>query len=321
MSPPLTADDFEAFLLEVHGHAPFPWQGRLCAEVLASGWPRVLDLPTGVGKTAALDVAVFALAASTDATSRVHPLRIVYVVDRRTIVDQAFSRARQLVHALRAPPPGSARERVAEGLRSWSGLGEEDGDILSATSLRGAVPRSDLWSQRPDRPQVLVSTVDQVGSRLLFRGYGVSDRMRSVHAGLLGNDCLYLLDEVHLSQPFRETLEALATRYRSWSTASLPSRFDVVSMSATVGTCNTVPFRLTDEDRNHPELRRRLEAQKPARLLETDARRLPREVSKAAKAWLSEGCTRIGVVVNRVATARDLAAAVAKDLPRLMSSW
>jgi CRISPR-associated endonuclease/helicase Cas3 len=63
----LSVKDFVGFFEEVHGCQPFPWQERLLAQVTAKGeWPRVLDLPTGSGKTAAIDVAVFHLALAAD---------------------------------------------------------------------------------------------------------------------------------------------------------------------------------------------------------------------------------------------------------------
>ena len=69
MMPVLSPDDFPAFFHAVHGHPPFPWQTRLARQVHARGaWPQVLDLPTGSGKTAALDIAIFQLAMS-DTTS------------------------------------------------------------------------------------------------------------------------------------------------------------------------------------------------------------------------------------------------------------
>ena len=85
------------------------------------------------------------------------------------------------------------------------------------------------WARTPTQPTILCSTVDQAGSRLLFRGYGVSDRMLPVHAGLLGTDTLFLLDEVHLAEPLRQTLEAVRTLGRA--------RIEFALLSATPGCC------------------------------------------------------------------------------------
>ena len=80
----LTPDDFAAFFRDIHGHTPFPWQQRLTTQVLTQGaWPKVIDLPTGTGKTAVLDTAVFALAAR----PAISPRRVVFVIDRRIVVD------------------------------------------------------------------------------------------------------------------------------------------------------------------------------------------------------------------------------------------
>ena len=77
----LGASDFEQFFLELHEREPFPWQTRLAAQVCSSGWPKVIDLPTASGKTACIDIALFALAV------RGHeaPRRIFFVVDRGLI--------------------------------------------------------------------------------------------------------------------------------------------------------------------------------------------------------------------------------------------
>src|SRR5690606_1106888 len=98
--PPLAVDDFGTFFRAVHGVDPFPWQRRLAARAATGNWPRMLDLPTGSGKTAAIDIALFALALSAGSQPRTAPLRIVYVVDRRTVVDQAFERACRIQRAL-----------------------------------------------------------------------------------------------------------------------------------------------------------------------------------------------------------------------------
>ncbi|HHY50856.1 MAG TPA: type I-U CRISPR-associated helicase/endonuclease Cas3 [Alphaproteobacteria bacterium] len=336
----LTADDFGDFFEEVHGYAPFPWQKRLLAEIVGKRegkWPSTLDLPTGSGKTAAIDIAVFHLALEADRImERRAPVRMAFVVDRRLVVDDAFGRAQKLEAALAAPPPGSVSARVAERLRILSG----DGPPLIARRLRGGIPREDDWARTPSQPTVLCSTVDQIGSRLLFRGYGISDSMKPVHAGLIGSDCLILLDEAHLAEPFRQTME-WADLYRgpNWREAKVAAPWGFSLLTATPGEHAGEAFSLDDEDRSHPILKRRLQAEKLARLVspakatgETDgstgiddedeesgsdaktlARRCSAIVDEIRKALghfddAGHGAPRpaIGVVVNRVARAREV---------------
>lgn len=310
--PPLDAAEFPAFFEAVHGYSPFPWQRRLARQVAESGWPGVLDLPTGTGKTAALDIAVFALALSADHVPATAPRRVVFVVDRRTIVDQAYDRARKVRECL-ASPASDVLLRVRHRLASLSA----EGQPLHVALMRGGVARDDDWAKAPDQPVIAVSTVDQVGSRLLFRGYGVSDGMKPVHAGLLGHDVLYLLDEVHLSQPFRETLNAIATRYRGWCRCQLPGDFKVVEMSATPGAeAASGAFRLDHEDRSHRVLTQRLGARKPAaiRLPAIAPRQFQQELQRQVTTLLDGGARTVAVVVNRVASARECHARLLAEL-------
>jgi CRISPR-associated endonuclease/helicase Cas3 len=189
--------------------------------------------------------------------------------------------------------------------------------VLEIALLRGGIARSDLWARCPDQPVIAVSTVDQVGSRLLFRGYGVSDSMRPIHAGLLGNDALYLLDEVHLSQPFRETLGAINERYRAWAEVRLPGPFSVVEMSATPGEPRDRTFRLDDDDRAHPLLSQRLESAKLTALASATGRQFASEVEKAVKPLIARAGTTVAVVVNRVALARELHERLSTSLPQV----
>jgi CRISPR-associated endonuclease/helicase Cas3 len=117
----------------------------------------------------------------------------------------------------------------------------------------------------------LCSTIDQVGSRLLFRGYGVSDSMKPVHAGLLGADCLILLDEAHLAEPFRQTLEWVrGYRGNAWRDAERGhgSPWSVAILTATPAVAGGSRFDLLEADRSDPVLGPRLTASKPARLIE-----------------------------------------------------
>ena len=96
------------------GRPPFAWQMRLMRYVIERGdWPRLLDIPTGCGKTTCLDIALFAMALDAErsggggADGRWCARRIAMVVDRRVVVDQVAERGRllqrALVDGLRAP--------------------------------------------------------------------------------------------------------------------------------------------------------------------------------------------------------------------------
>ena len=298
----LTAADFTAFFRFVHGHDPFPWQRRLVEQLACeSRWPDVLELPTGTGKTAALDAAVFHLALEADRKERRAPLRIVLVVDRHLVVDDADRRARKIACALRDPERGGVVNEVAQRLQR---LGDADAPPLVAERLRGGAPLEHDWARTPTQPTILCSTVDQVGSRLLFRGYGVSDRMKPVHAGLLGEDSLILLDEPYLSEPFRQTLQAARTVGGANVTP--------VVLTATPGVRSERPFQLDAKDRADPALKARLGCTKPARLLKpvrTDptgtfaftAREMAKRLSREGVA-----APAVGVVVNRADLARAI---------------
>lgn len=353
----LTSEDFPEFFQAIWGYEPFPWQADL-VQRLATGrdprrgdaaepgrWPDVLDLPTGSGKTAALDIAVFHLALeAARGKERRAPVRIAFVVDRRLIVDDAFTRAERLCRALqwslledeqaKALTPKESEltamlhrvravpvvRRVALQLRRLAGAGQLP---LLARSLRGGAPREDDWARTPVQPTILCSTVDQVGSRLLFRGYGVSDSMKPIHAGLLGSDCLILLDEAHLSEPFRQTLKAI-DRLRKPDTA--PFGFALLTATPSRAETDRV-FELSDDDRAHRILRDRINASKAARLVEivgkqgvdTESRRVEAIVAEiksvlAALRAGGNGSPAVGVVVNRVARARAIFEQLKKEL-------
>ena len=204
------------------------------------------------------------------------------------------------------------------------------GELLGIAALRGGVPIDNEWTHRPDQPWVVVSTVDQFGSRLLFRGYGVTPRMRPIHAGLAGNDCLVILDEVHLSVPFAETL-AQVTELKF---GGLPRRFSVVEMSATPSDKDAERFKLESADSGCAELRRRVEAVKEAELvpvskpdaipaavlkiIKSIAKSKPNNAARKDNLTLFDMDSQrdnrsVGVIVNRVRTARATHKAIEED--------
>lgn len=300
----LTESAFGAFHAAVHGDKqPFAWQQRLLEKIVADkAWPRVLDLPTGAGKTTCIDIALFALAldAMNQIEDRWCPRRVAMVVDRRIVVDQVAERGRVILRTLLSSTEPVVVE-VANRLRSLTRSGEEP---LGVFTLRGGMPKDDGWARTPDQPLVIASTVDQVGSRMLMQGYGVSQGMKPVHAGLLANDTLLLLDEVHLSEPFRQTLDQLARLRTRFSGSGVTTRFSHAFLSATPGAGAEPPFALLDDEKKPDSpLGPRLHASKPSRLVEVEDRTaLEKACVDQAKILLDRHRT-IAVVVNRVASA------------------
>ncbi len=320
MGHKLQLADFSSFFRSIHDVDPFPWQLRIVSEVAdKQKWPDLVDIPTGAGKTSLLDAALFlqAFDAANSPNDRWMPRRIVMVVDRRVVVDQAEVQARLLLKRLKADGSNVVGQ-VGEALRALWGGGAED-DPFAVGLLRGGIVREEGWMTRPDRPAILLSTVDQVGSRLLFRGYGISSGMRPIHAGLLANDALILLDEVHLSQPFSDTLRSINCRYQQWKDSEdLPRRWQAVELSATPRSQsnNQWIFTLSSNERSSltsPELKYRLEASKP---ISTQLIKVPEKKLEIAEKLFVKGCIdqvrrllkkehvcNLAVVVNRVNSA------------------
>jgi len=316
--PELSAADFEHFFEALWHKKPFAWQRQLAKRVLenhTSPWPEVIGLPTGSGKTACIDIAVFALAASTRARVEGKPLplprRLFFTVDRRIIVDEAFERACDLAKRLRDATGGILKE-VAERLRSLSGEANRDSLPLEAHVLRGGMYRTEGWARSPTKPTIICTTVDQLGSRLLFRAYGRSFKAWPIHAGLVANDSLILLDEAHCARPLLQTLSAIR-QYRTWAREPLQNSFFVSVMSATPPPGMEDVFK--DEsgepkDPEHPLGKRQLAA-KHAALCEpvkgtskTADNNLAEELAKQALAHVDDTHRAIVIFCNRVATAR-----------------
>lgn len=302
-------DRFAEFMAAVHGHHPFPWQRQLAEHVLGpGGWPDELDVPTGLGKTSVLDIAVFA-AASAAAAGDQPPRRIFFVVDRRLVVDEAHRHAERLRHRL-ANPDGGILAEVAEALKRLTGT---DGvrSPLDVTRMRGGVTWDWRWVQRPDRLGIVTGTVDQIGSRLLFRGYGVSPYRASIDAAMTGADSLVLVDEAHLAEPMLRTIRAVQGLDRPATPVRPAAR--MVRLSAT-------PRPLADSSQEQqapnrrqvfdlaknledPYARQRLQARKTLHTAECPPNHFAGVLAECARAAAVDG-RLVAVVANTVATAR-----------------
>lgn len=316
----LTTADFSRFLAEMYGgeFSPFPWQKRLLDEVMKGGWPNQIALPTASGKTMCIDIAIFALA--------LHPLqmprRIFFCVDRRVIVDAAHEKAVFLAERLKdalQDKSDSVIKLVAQRLAKLAGEGSLKSEYtppLKAFQLRGGVYRDHAWADLPTVPLVVCTTVDQLGSRILFRGYGVSMRALPKHAGLVSQDSLVILDEAHCSRPLEQTLRAIQ-RYQEVSPESLGKTMEFAVMSATLADDESESFNIfrpNEDDYNHPVLSERYRAKKLAHLKVAKNAKGKLWNSRFAKCLADEvkvlvenrSYTKIAVMVNRVVTAREV---------------
>jgi CRISPR-associated endonuclease/helicase Cas3 len=226
------------------------------------------------------------------------PRRLVYVVDRRTVVDQATTEAEKLRDAV---------ERVSE-IKTSLGLNHRR---LPISTLRGKFVDNRDWLADPVAPAIIVGTVDMIGSRLLFSGYGVSPKMRPYQAGLLGADALIVLDEAHLVPPFAHLLRAIERDASLWPKNEADRRLlpplVFLPLSATQRDpgdeeCGRQPFQLDEADwKTDCVARKRLWAKKHL-CLETLAQKdQDRQLASAAWALATkngEFC-RVVVFCNR----------------------
>ena len=212
---------------------PFPWQEDLYMRWFSHGkFPSSCNLPTGLGKTSVVGIWLIALANYPEKL----PRRLVYVVNRRTVVDQTTEEVLKY------------RQRIEE-LNSDEPLKRQLGSLAIST-LRGQFADNREWCADPSRPAVIVGTVDMIGSRLLFSGYGVGFKTKPLHAGFLGQDVLVIHDEAHLEPAFQELLIAIQKEQERCGEFR---PFHVMELSATSRGAGK-QFELTADEQNPPKV-------------------------------------------------------------------
>ncbi|MSQ97283.1 MAG: type I-U CRISPR-associated helicase/endonuclease Cas3 [Gemmataceae bacterium] len=232
---PINRSHFDITFAKLTGNAPFPWQRAMYERFISDcpdNIPASCNLPTGLGKTSVLAIWLIALATHPEKM----PRRLVYVVNRRTVVDQTTSEAEKIrnnAEAAGAPVP-------------------------AISTLRGQFADNREWSADPSRPAIICGTVDMVGSRLLFSGYGVGFKSRPLHAGFLGQDVLLVHDEAHLEPAFQDLIVAIhkeQTRCKEFGT------FRVMELTAT-SRGQGGEFTLSAADEENSIVERRINAKK-----------------------------------------------------------
>ena len=131
----------------------------------------LIDIPTGMGKTAAVVLAWLWNRVSKQRKD--WPRRLVYCLPMRTLVEQTHRNINQWLENL------DLKSKICVHVLMG---GEDVGD----------------WDIYPERDAILVGTQDMLLSRALNRGYGMSRYRWPMHFGLLNNDCIWVMDEVQL---------------------------------------------------------------------------------------------------------------------------
>ena len=264
---------FAEFYRACNGHEPFPWQDRLANCVAEKGkWPSEIGVPTGLGKTSCLDIAVWWLASQADRepAARTAPTRIWWVVNRRLLVDATADHADDIANILENPREqgvtGQSLAVVLAVQQQLKSLSVGRTRVLDVIRLRGGIAgRTPI---NPSCPTIILCTLPMYGSRLLFRGYG--SWLRSVDAAMAGTDSLILLDEAHLAPHLQNLIPAL-DECMPGTVSILGERRSKPQLTSLTATGRAQPgqrFDLDDSDKAHPIVKQRIHAAKPLEVRE-----------------------------------------------------
>lgn len=239
--------EFERFFQKAMGAStkPYPYQVELAT--VGPTIPSLVNVPTGLGKTAAVVLAWLWRRRFADEQVRTKtPRRLVYCLPMRVLVEQT-------------------RASVDEWLENVGSDCE-----IGIHVLMGGEAQVD-WDLHPERDAILIGTQDMLLSRVLNRGYGMSPFRWPMHFGLLGSDCMWVFDEVQLMdvgvatsaqlEGFRRSLGAMGPTRSVWMSATLRSDWlDTVDFELEwLGE----PVALSSRDRQLASVRERYEASKP----------------------------------------------------------
>jgi CRISPR-associated endonuclease/helicase Cas3 len=286
--------DFDAAYRALTGiradEQPFPWQHALYTRFMSAdptaNIPAACSIPTGLGKTRVMVIWLIALANGASVRRR-----LVYVVNRRTVVDQSTGEAVTAQKRLRTPDDNpdhaTTLHALAQRLEEIGGQLDPGVGPLAVSTLRGQLAESRDWCENPARPAIVVGTIDLIGSRLLFQGYRAGLNSRPVFAAFLGHDALLVHDEAHLEPAFQKVVEAVQREQGRENAAAMASRrLRVMALTATPRAEGGDPFRLTPAEQQEspgvPGVRERLFARKGIKPHPVKRDAIPGEIAKLA---------------------------------------
>lgn len=201
--------------------------------------PQLLNVPTGLGKTAAAVLAWLWRRRFADESIRKQtPCRPVYCLPMRVLVEQTFGETVRWFGRLGLLSGKASWENTGtDGLPMRSsrkksyepdpaderpvGWASEHGDQgthrIAVHLLMGGEERTD-WALWPERDAVLVGTQDMLLSRALNRGYAARRARWPREFGLLNNNSLWVFDEVQLREVVWQRVRNSTVSCRSYGT-------------------------------------------------------------------------------------------------------
>ncbi len=196
---------FPDFFYKATHHNPFQYQVELSEAPFTS---RVIRVPTGGGKT---EAAILPWLWKTATEAEAAPKRLIVFSPMRALVSQTVRRIETWLERL--------------------GLS----DKIALVELLGEHPelrrRNREWTEEPERPTILVGTVDLLLSAALNRGYAMNRFRWPVAFGLLHNSALWVVDEVQLMgsatatfaqlEQFRTTFSTMFPVFTWWMSATI----------------------------------------------------------------------------------------------------
>lgn len=322
----VTRSRFAEFFAAVNrGRMPFTWQEELLDYILEHGeWPKQVTAPTGAGKSAVVDIHVFANAVTSISGPRI-PRRLHTVVNRRALVDNQADHAlnikKLLVAAMHEEAGNPILRDVAMALCSLQGDG--DATPLEVGHLRGELPTRNLPLEELSACGVIAATPDMWGSRLLFRGYGSSMYARPRETALIAMDSVVVVDESHLSRQLVTTARRVAELQKHEHQIGIPT-LQVTETSATVAvgedTAETIAVRAEElSDERDSLLRKRLFSDKQFAYIPVAKwngrpknTQIINTIVEHAKHLHGKHGATVGVIVNHVKTATTVASVLRK---------
>lgn len=297
---------------------PYSFQERLACEP----WPDLLDVPTGMGKTASVVLAWlwkrgWRQDKRAESPETETPRRLVYCLPMRVLVEQTYRNTETWLRNL--------------GIGGHAGQGKVSVHLLMGGS--DDVEKA-TWAEHPEEDMILIGTQDMLLSRALNRGYGMIRFKWPVHFGLLNQDCMWVMDEIQLMGPGLWTSAQLDWMRRKRFQALTPCR--TLWMSATIGTSflkttdrkkdGLDQFEPFDPELDKPEpiasvgdeLKRRRSARRPVTLFKPEGgkKALPLHEQIAADACKAHGEGTLTLVIcNTVQMAQDIFRCLADDGP------